>query len=414
MKILQIPPYYLPEQISSSHLTDDLEETYVSNGFEVTVYVPLPSRNISKKVRKEYKKRKYEEKYDGKLKIHRFPMFREGKNPVLRAFRYILCNIIQYWKGIHAKDIDIIISGSTPPTQGLLCSFVKKKLGVPFIYNLQDVFPDSLVHAGLAKKNSILWKIGRKIEDYTYKNADKVIVISRDIKENIMEKGVPESKIVVIHNWIDTQKVKPVQKSDNLLMKEFGPKGDCFYVVYAGNLGKAQNVEGIIDAAANLRKENDIRFLIFGNGIEEEKLKKKINDLSLGNIEIYPLQPESRVAEVYSLGDVCIVSCRKGYGSNAFPSKAISIMATATPILASFDRESELCKILEEKGAGLCSEPENAEDLVDIIKHLKNHRKEAEHMGANGRRIAEEQFSKEVCTMKYVEAIKDLIKIDPN
>lgn len=129
------------------------------------------------------------------------------------------------------------------------------------------------------------------MEDYTYKNEDKIIVISQDIKENIMAKGVPESKIVIIRNWIDTQKVRPVRQSENLLMKEFGLEEDCFYAIYAVNLGKAQNIEEIIDAAASLREETGIRFLIFGSGAEEEKLKKKINDLSIDNIEIYPLQP---------------------------------------------------------------------------------------------------------------------------
>ena len=182
----------------------DLEDAYIKNGFEIIVHTPMPTRNSSEQVRAEYKKKKYEEKYEGKIKIYHFLMFREGKHALIRAFRYILYNMIQYWKGCHSKGIDIILSGSTPPTQGLLCSLVKKKLKVPFIYNLQDVFPDSLVHAGMARKNSILWKIGRKIEDYTYKNTDKIIVISQDIKENIMAKGVPESKIGIVHNWIDT------------------------------------------------------------------------------------------------------------------------------------------------------------------------------------------------------------------
>lgn len=318
-------------------------------------------------------------------------------------------NMIQYWKGCHSKGIDVIMSGSTPLTQGLLCSLVKKKLKIPFIYNLQDVFPDSLVHAGLARKNSILWKIGRKIEDYTYKNADKIIGISQDIKENIMAKGVPESKIVIIYNWIDTQKVHPIQRYDNLLMKELGLEEECFYVVYAGNLGKAQNIGGIIDAAASLRKEKDIRFLIFGSGAEEEKLKKKINDLLLENIELYPLQPESRVAEVYSLGDVCIVSCKKGYGKNAFPSKAASIMATGTPIIASFDKESELCDLLEKNNAGIYTEPEDTISLVNAIKYLKEHKEEAGKMGINGRSLAEKTFEKKICTAAYVDVINNVL-----
>ena len=410
MKILKLSPYYQPEQISSSHLTDDLERTYINADFEVEIFVPTPTRNISNDQREKYKKIKYEEKYDGKIKIHRFAMFQEGKNPVFRAFRYILCNMIQYWKGIHVKDADILISGSTPPTQGILCSLVKRKLKIPFIYNLQDVFPDSLVYAGLTKKGSLLWKIGRKIENYTYRHADQIIVISEDIKKNIIEKGVPESKITVIRNWVDTNKVYPIEKKDNRLRKELQLKDDIFYVIYAGNLGKAQGVEILIDAVNQLKDEKNIEFLIFGNGVEEESLRNKISNLKLKNIIIYPLQPESRVAEVYSLGDVCIVSCRKGYGRNAFPSKTVSIMATGTPIIASFDRESELCDLLEEYKTGIYSEPENTDYLVDVIQYLKHHDDEREKMGINGRKLVEKQFSKEMCTEKYVELIERCMK----
>lgn len=95
---------------------EDLECTYIKSGFEIIVYTPTPTRNISEEVRNIYKKIKYEEKFAGKIKIHHFAMFREGKNPLIRAFRYILCNGIQYWKGIHTKDIDLIIGVSTPPT----------------------------------------------------------------------------------------------------------------------------------------------------------------------------------------------------------------------------------------------------------------------------------------------------------
>lgn len=178
MKILKLPAYCDPERISSSHLTRDMEEAFVNAGIETEVYCPTPTRGITDEVREQYKKIRYEEKYDGMLKIHRFSMMREGRNPIGRAIRYVLINLLQCGKGARAKDVDVIMAGSTPPTQGVLCGMVKKRLTkrygrtVPFIYSLQDVFPDSLVTAGLARKGGLLWKIGRKIEDYTYRVAD--------------------------------------------------------------------------------------------------------------------------------------------------------------------------------------------------------------------------------------------------
>ena len=414
MKILKLSPYFFPEKVSSNHLTNDLHEAFEKNKIKVEVYVPTPTRGVSKETRKIYSKKKYENLYNETTEVIRFKMFKEGKNPIIRAMRYILVNFIQYFKGSRAKGIDLIYAMSTPPTQGLLCVLVKKRLErkykyqVPLLFSLQDVFPDSMVQAGMIKSGSFLWKIGRLIEDYTYKNADKIIVISEDIKENILKKGVSENKIEIIRNWIDIERVYPVSNEKNTLRKELKLKNNIFYVVYAGNLGKAQGVDTILDTAIKLKKHLDIQFLIFGNGAEEEKIKKRINDEKILNVSLYPLQPVSKVAEVYSLGDACIVSCKKGYGKNAFPSKTVSIMATGTPVIASFDKESELCKIIENNNLGVCSEPDNSQELCQKICYLKNNREEGKKMGKNARTFVEKSFSKEKCTKKYISVIKEL------
>ena len=412
MKILQLSPYYFPEQISSSHLTKDLEEAYVNAGFDITIYAPTPTRGITEDIYQKYRKISYEEFYHGKIKLNRFAMFREGKNPIGRAFRYVLVNIIQYMKGIHEKDVDVIVGASTPPTQGMLCALVKKKLSkkygkpVKVVFSLQDVFPDSLVLTGLTKKGSFIWKIGRALEDYTYKNVDEIIVISEEIKENILAKGVPESKITVIRNWIDINVVRPISDQHNQLRTELKLTDGVFYVVYAGNIGKAQGIDMIVDAANQMKHEPTVKFLLFGNGAEEAVIKKKIIDLELDNIVLYPLQPADKVSEVYSLGDACIVACKKGSGKNAFPSKTVSIMATATPVIAAFDEDSELCNVLKQYHVGISCEPENVESLVNAINYLRVHKKESQIMGCNGRDLVEKQFSKELCTSKYVDVLK--------
>ncbi len=411
MKLLKLSPYYFPESISSSHLSGDLEEAYIQAGFEIHVFAPTPTRGISDEVYDQYKDITYEERRDGYVKVRRFRMFREGKNPMLRAVRYMLVHLRQYQCAIKEPDIDVISAGSTPPTQGMLCALVKRKLSkrygrnVPLIFALHDVFPDSLVNAGMTKKGSLVWKLGRKVEDYTYRNADKIIVISEDIKRNIIDKGVPEEKIQLIYNWIDTEAVHPVAWEDNALAKELELRREDFHVVYAGNLGKAQGVGVILDAAQQLKNRKDIKFLIFGNGAEEENIRTAIETEQLTNVELYPLQPAARVAEVYSLGDVCIVACKKGNGVNAFPSKTVSIMATATPVLASFDLESELCRLMERHHCGVCCAPEDGAQMKDAILRLAGDLPRVSEMGQNARILIENRFEKTNCTREYVRLI---------
>ncbi len=411
MKILKLSSYYVPEQISSSHLSKDLEDAYLNAGFTIDVFCPTPTRGITKEIRKKYKRIKHEEMRDGKIIVRRFSMFREGKNPILRAIRYVLVNVIQYFKGSRAKDIDVIVSGSTPPTQGVLCSMVKKKLSkrykrnVPYVYNLQDVFPDSLVTTGLTKKGSLLWKIGRKIENYTYKNADRIIVISDSIKQNIMDKGVPEEKITVVSNWIDVDAVNPVLKDQNRLYGEFGISKDKFIVLYAGNFGKAQGADIVLQAAERLQDREDIQFVIFGGGVGFSAAKQLVAEKKLSNVIINGLLPQDRVPEVYSIGDVAIITCKKGVGTSGMPSKTWSIMACNTPIIAAFDTNSDLSRTLEKSGAGVTVEPENADLLVQAILE----RAENQQTVSRGRDFVCENASKDVCTARYVAIIKDVL-----
>lgn len=410
MKLLKLSSYYAPENISSSHLSRDLEDAYLASGMTIEVFCPTPTRGVSAEVRKQYKRIKYEEMCNGKIIVHRFSMFREGRNPVLRAVRYLLVNLKQYRRGSRAEGIDLISAGSTPPTQGVLCAKVAKKLSkkygkkVPFVYNLQDVFPDSLVTTGLAKKGSIIWKIGRKIENYTYTHADKIIVISESMKKNIMEKGVSEEKIVVVSNWIDTEAIKPVSKEENRLFEEFGLARDKFTVVYAGNFGKAQGADVVLETAERLKGHTDIQFVIFGGGAEFESAKEKAK--TLDNVVINGLLPQERVPEVYSLGDVAIITCKKGVGTSGMPSKTWSIMACDTPIIAAFDTESELAEVIEKANAGVTVEPENADKLAEAILEMKNGKASS---FCGGREYAVEYASKEKCTAKYVEVLKSCV-----
>lgn len=411
MKILRLRAYYDPEKTAGIHLDHDLCEAFMNNGIHYISYTPSPTRGVSKEVREEYKSKRRETLYNGFVTINRFPMFREGHNPIQRAIRYATCSIKEYQLGIKEKEIDLIYSSSTPPTQGMLSALVAKKLSkkykrkVPFVYNLQDIFPDSLVNAKMSKKGSLIWKLGRKIEDFTYRNADKIIVISEGFKQNIMEKGVPEDKIVVIPNWVDTEKVYPVCKEDNRLFEEFGIDRKKFIVVYAGNFGAMQGTDVILQAAELLKDSTDIQFVLFGGGAEYQKAVDTVQDKQLNNVIINKLLPQDRVSEVYSLGDVALITCKKGVGGSGLPSKTWSIMACNTPIIAAFDTDSELADILLCSGAGFCVEPENVKALTNAISSMykiwaNNVRKESDLRG-----YVINNASKSLCTGKYVETI---------
>lgn len=405
MKVLDFPAYFYPESISSSHLDSDLHHAIVDAGMQIELYTATPCRGVTDEVRKEYKKKKVETMYDGRMTVHRYSLYKEGKNPLLRALRYFIQCVKQFNRGVFAKgarECDVMFVASTPPIKGAMAAMIKKCRRIPMVYNLQDIFPDSLVGTGLAKKGGLLWKIGRVVESFTYRNADKIIVISQDFKRNIMAKGVPEEKIEVIYNWVDENAVQPVAKAENPLYEEFGLSREAFTVVYAGNLGNAQNISIILDAAPHLL---DVQFVIFGTGGLEDVIRARIGKEKMQNVKLLPLQPSERVSQVYSLGDACVVSCKAGLGGSAMPSKTWTIMSCSRPVIASFD-EGELKEIIESGPCGVFTHAGNVTEFVEAVRSLMTDRERCAQMGRNARQFILENLTKEVGTRKYVEVIK--------
>lgn len=413
MKILYLPAYFSPEKVASTYLSDNRNQAFANAGFEMLAYTPLPTRGIDENTRNEYKSHKRTElMYDGKMCVRRFPLMAEGRNPLMRAFRYTLQCIKQFMWAVFSKEArscDIMFISSTPPIQGAMAALVKKFTKKPMVYNLQDIFPDSLVGTGFAKKDGLLWKIGRVIENFTYRNSDKIIVISEDFKRNIMAKGVPEEKIEIIYNWVDEQAVVPIFKADNPLYDEFGINRSKFTIIYAGNLGNAQNIDIIMDAAAEMQAKLDVQFIIFGSGGLESKIKDRIKRDNLHNLKIFPIQPYERVSYVYGLGDACIVSCKAGLGGSAMPSKTWSIMSSGRAVLANFD-EGDLKNIIEKNNCGIFTHAGDLKEFVTAIEELRNAPEKCKEMGKASRQFILNNLTQNIGTKKCVDVVYNVLK----
>jgi glycosyltransferase involved in cell wall biosynthesis len=401
MKILIPFSYYHPEQCAGLFVIDDMTAEAARQGIESVITVPTPTRNVAPGAKWD----KEETLCDGKVLVHRFRMYGEGKNPVLRALRYLFCEIVQLHYMLW-KKYDVAFIDSTPPIQGLKLPIVRLLRKKPVVYNAQDLFPETLSGTGLAKQGGLLWKIGMWVSNVTFRNSDKIIAISNDIKRSMVARGVPAEKIEVVYNWVDEKAVQPVAKDENPLFDEFGLDRNKFTIVYAGNLGNAQNIGIVLDGAKELP---EVQFAVFGSGGLENEVRKRISDEGLTNVHLNPLQPVERVKYVYSLGDACIVSCKEGLGGSAMPSKSWSIMSCGRPVVASFD-EGELKEILENNNCGVFSHAGNVKEFVAAIRQLATNRVKCEEMGKNARQFILDNLTKEVGAKKYVEIIKSVVK----
>lgn len=406
MKAIFPCSYYLPETAASLYITDNIVHACADKGIEVDLYTPSPTRNVPDGSVWEREERQM----DGKLRIHRFHLYGEGKNPMLRALRYFLGEFILLHYCMW-KKYDVAFVDSTPPIQGLKMPLIKWLKRKPTIYNVQDIFPDSLVGTGLTHEGSLIWKIGRMVEKITYRYADKIIVISEDFKKNIMAKGVPEDKIVVIYNWVDQNKVVDVPREENKLFDVYGLDRSKFYITYNGNIGLTQNMDMLLDVAKELQKVyEDIHFVLVGNGAYLDEVKRKVADQQLENVHLLPFQPYEDISHVFSLGDASLVISKPGVGANSVPSKTWSIMSASRPVLANFD-ENELKAIIENNHCGIFTKAGDKDAFKESILTLYNHRELCKEYGHNGRKFVLDNLTREVGTQKYVDVIKEVCGI---
>lgn len=406
MKAIFPCSYYLPETAASLYITDNIVHACADKGIEVDLYTPSPTRNVPDGSVWEREERQM----DGKLRIHRFHLYGEGKNPMLRALRYFLGEFILLHYCMW-KKYDVAFVDSTPPIQGLKMPLIKWLKRKPTIYNVQDIFPDSLVGTGLTHEGSLIWKIGRMVEKITYRYADKIIVISEDFKKNIMAKGVPEDKIVVIYNWVDQNKVVDVPREENKLFDIYGLDRSKFYITYNGNIGLTQNMDMLLDVAKELQKVyEDIHFVLVGNGAYLDEVKRKVADQQLENVHLLPFQPYEDISHVFSLGDASLVISKPGVGANSVPSKTWSIMSASRPVLANFD-ENELKTIIENNHCGIFTKAGDKDAFKESILTLYNHRELCKEYGHNGRKFVLDNLTREVGTQKYVDVIKEVCGI---
>ena len=404
MKAIFPCSYYLPETAASLYITDNIVHACAENDVEVDLFTPTPTRSVPGGAKWE----REEQQLDGKLRIHRFHLYGEGKNPMLRALRYLLGELILLHKCLWTK-YDVAFIDSTPPIQGLKMPFIKWFCRKPTVYNAQDIFPDSLVGTGLTKKGSLIWKIGRIVEKITYKYADKIIVISEDFKKNIMAKGVPEDKIVVVYNWVDQNAVVDVPREENSLFDRYALDRSKFYVTYSGNIGLTQNMDMLLEVAQELESEvPDIHFVLIGEGAYKKQAETIVKEKKIGNVTFLPFQPYEDISLVFSLGDAGLVISKPGVGANSVPSKTWSIMSASRPVLANFD-ENELKDILAGNECGIFTKAGDKEAFKQSIITLYENRDLCKQYGKNGRQFVMDNLTREVGSQKYVDVIKSVV-----
>ncbi len=290
---------------------------------------------------------------------------------------------------------DLIITETDPFFLPLLGQFAKWWHGVPFVAYLQDIYPDVAISVGKAKEGTVTRFLRRKLVA-ACNQADRVVVLSEDMKERCIANGVRHPLIDIIPNWADCNLIRPV-KVDNEFRKQH-LLHDKFVVMYSGNLGMVHLLDPILDAAVQLRNDSRITFVFIGEGVQKSKLMRQAADQELTNVRFFTYQPREYLSHSLSAADIQIISMLPTAKGCIVPSKLYGILAAETAVLSLCPTDSDVSRLVEKEDVGVVCDPEPSETLATrlatTIRRMADHSESVQKQGQRGRRLCFKEFDR--------------------
>lgn len=246
-----------------------------------------------------------------------------------------------------------------------------KKHGVPLLYSEQDIFPQNAAAAGMLSRRSFAYRAAWALQCRAYKGASHVVTISDDMRGTILAAGVPPERVSVIWNWGHSPQPVCIAAENNAFLAQYPQPAGVFRAVYAGNLGTMQNVGLLLDAAALLRAEKDVRFFLIGDGARREALLTRAKALGLDNVTFLRMFPAEQALDLYAMADVNLVPLAPGVIRTALPSKLADCLAAGRPVLLCIDADARFAAEAARHACARVTPPDDPALLAKAILVLK-------------------------------------------
>lgn len=413
MRISVLCPHFTPDLAPTGEVMASIVGELAERGHELHVVTALPW----------YQEHAIAEGWGGRpvrtertpwgriTRVHPFPT--DKTNIPARAVGFAGFTVLSSVVAAASRTRPHVVLAMSPPlTLGAAGWLVARSRRVPFVFNIQDVFPDVAVRTGaLTSPRAIA--AASSLERWSYRHADAVTVLSDDLRDNVAAKlpagGSWADRVRVIPNFIDTGRIAP-GPHENAYRERFGLAGKVV-VTYAGNLGYSQPVELLLEAAEALADEHpEVAVVVNGGGSARPRLERRAEGLA--NVTFVDLQPKEQLPEVLAAADVHVVLLRPGLAASSVPSKLYSILAAGRPIVASVDPGTEVARTVERAGAGLTVAPGDPGALTAALRTLVEDPTRRAAMGAAGRRFVESWPSPADIAERY-EALFDELRARP-
>lgn len=407
-KVLFYTMNWYPFEGSIQHIYAVVLRYLKSQGCEVTILTSIPYFLNGREERWETYRWKFfiMESWEDMKTVRTFvlsPYFMRVFRVAIRIVNCISFAVTSLFASLFIGKHDVILAVSHPPLLIGITSFIISRIKrCEYIYCLEDIYPDILVELNILKTGRLV-SLLRKIELLIYNRAKTICVLSKQMKDNLIGKGMDGKKIELIPHFADLERIVPLSKR-NPFAEEYGLEGK-FVVLFSGSISYRYSVNTIFDSAKILSSSDQIEFVFVERGELKDILKQKVASQGLRNISFVPFQYTHRFPQLLASSDVCIVSLDSGFGSYSVPSKIYNIMASARAIIAMVDENSEVSRIVKRAECGVIVSSRSPALLAEEIQKLSYNKEKCTMMGRNGRTFVEGNFSKEDICKKYKEVI---------
>jgi colanic acid biosynthesis glycosyl transferase WcaI len=411
VKILYISQYFPPEMGAPAARASELASHWAQSGHQVSVLTGFPNHPtgvVPPEWRPRLRRLTYHENI-GPVNVFRtwlWPLPNRKAHERMR--NYASFCVSAALRGLTIPRPDVVIASSPQLLVGLSGWWISFSRQVPFVFEVRDLWPESLAAVGVGDEDSLLHHALSAVADFLYQKSDRIVVVTPAFKEHLMRLWrVPEDKIAVVENGVETDLFAPSPSpANNTLRRELGAEGK-FLVCYIGTMGMAHGLETLLDAAGQLqRQSSNVQFLLIGEGAEKARIKTLAQSRGLANVRFLNQQPREKIPAFISASDACLVLLKKtDVFKTVIPTKMLEFMSCARPVILGVDGQAR--QIIEDAKAGLVIEPENADALVTAINQLNPNRDLALELGRNGRVHILRYFSRGQTAEKYIDLLQN-------
>jgi colanic acid biosynthesis glycosyl transferase WcaI len=363
VRVLVLSQYYRPEPVPKP---SDLAEGMRRRGHEVTAVTSFPNYP-SGRVYPGWRQRPVRrEVVDGVTVVRVWTFPYHGKSTIGRFINYGTAMMAQIAGALCAGPCDVIYVWHPPLSMGLAAWIVGRIKRAPFVYDVQDIWPESAVLAGMLTNPSLV-RLTHRIARFIYKRASHILVVSDGARANLIEKGVPPTKVSVAAHWIDDRLFEQADGELAPLRREYGLEGRVI-VMFAGNHGVVQALGSVIDAA-DLLRETNITFVMVGDGSDKQRLRELAAGKRLQNVVFVDRHPLERMPAILRAADALLVHLKDDPLTDLImPTKTIAYLASGKPIVMAM--RGAAAELVERAGAGVVAPPEDAAALADACRTM--------------------------------------------